>query len=72
MEASKFAAYKNGLDGIVSFHDQATIKVVFSNMTLIDNGFGATPMVAFEADELFAQVVDSVFYGETEARDCFY
>jgi hypothetical protein len=39
-------------------------------MTFIDNGFGGTPMVAFESDDLEAQITDSVFYGETEARDC--
>jgi len=54
MEASKYTAYKNGLDGIVSFHKDGAKKVVFSNMTLIDNGFGATPMVGQEGDDLEA------------------
>jgi len=72
MEASRFSAYKNGLDGIVSFHDVGAKKVLFTKMVLIDNGFGATPMVGQEGDDLEAQIIDSVFHGETDARDCFY
>ena len=71
-EATRYAAYKCGLDGIVGFHNQAWKHIIFSSMTLIDNGAGATPMIGTEGDNLIAEVKDSKFYGETDAMDCFY
>lgn len=43
MEASYFTAYKCSGGGIVSY--DATNMIVFSNMILIDNYFGASPMI---------------------------
>jgi len=68
LEASKFIAYKNTMAGIVS--NQATNNVIFSNMTLIDNGYSAIPMVGLEGTNQSAIMRNIKFYGETEARDC--
>ncbi|CDW80878.1 ipt tig domain containing protein [Stylonychia lemnae] len=70
MQASRFAAYKCGLDGAIAFNHQAYKKIIFSQMTFIDNGYGGTPMVAIEGDDLEAEMRDSFFYGESDARDC--
>ena len=71
-EASRYAAYKCGLDGLVGFHTAAWAKLVFTDMTFIDNGYGGTAMVAMEGDNLNAELTNVKMYGETEARDCFY
>jgi hypothetical protein len=68
IEASNFVAYKCTLVGIVS--NQLTDNVVFSNMTLIDNGFGASANIGVEGDRQSAKLRNIKFYGETEARDC--
>lgn len=39
-------------------------------MILIDNKFGATPMIGIEGENLWAMMNNVTFYGETEARDC--
>ena len=69
-EATRFAAYKCGLDGIVGFHDAGWQQIIFSSLTMIDNGKGATAMVGMEGDNLRAEIKDSKFYGESEAMDC--
>lgn len=52
----------------------ATLTVTFSNMVLIDNQIGGTIMMvgsaAAENNTQLAIFRDSIFYGETEARDC--
>lgn len=68
IEASKFIAYKNRMAGIVS--NQATDNVVFTNMTLIDNGYSAIAMIGLEGTDQSAKLRNIKFYGETEARDC--
>lgn len=71
-EASQFTAYKCGLDGMVAYYSQGYKKIVFSNMTFIDNGYGPTAMVGMEGDSLTAELDNILMYGESEARDCFY
>lgn len=56
------------MSGIVS--NQFTDKIVFTNLTIIDSGFGAVAMVGLDGLELWAVIRNSTFYGETEARDC--
>lgn len=70
MEGSRFAAYKCGLDGAVTY--QPTDKVIYSGMTFIDNGMGGTPMIGKEGDNLEVNMKNIVMYGSTEAKDCFY
>ena len=53
-EASRYSAYKCGLDGLVGFHSAAWAKLVYTNMTFIDNGYGGTAMVGMEGDNLNA------------------
>jgi hypothetical protein len=48
IEASRFIAYKCKFFGIIS--NQATNNVVFTNMTLIDNGHSASPNVGLEGN----------------------
>jgi hypothetical protein len=48
IEASRFVAYKCAQVGIVS--NQETDNVVFSNMTLIDNGFSASANIGVEGE----------------------
>ena len=52
----------------------ATLTVMFSQMTLIDNQIGGTIMMVgsdkYENSTQLAVFRDSIFYGETEARDC--
>jgi hypothetical protein len=48
IEASRFAAYKVVMIGIIS--NQLVDNVVFSDMTLIDNGFGASANVGVEGE----------------------
>jgi hypothetical protein len=71
VEASHFAAYKCVEGGIVSYN--ATLAVTLSNMVMIDNAVGGTIMIGDEKNENETQIAifrDSVFYGETQARDC--
>jgi hypothetical protein len=67
-EGSYFAAYKCTLDGVVSIFK--TKEVIFSNLVLIDNGWGISANVGYEADLLWSIFKDSFVYGESEARDC--
>jgi hypothetical protein len=48
IEASRFAAYKVVMVGIIT--NQLVDNVVFSDMTLIDNGFGASANVGVEGE----------------------
>ena len=41
-------------------------------MVLIDNNIGAALNVGKEADELWANIRDTKFYGESESLDCPY
>jgi hypothetical protein len=54
--------------------NNATLTVMLSQMTLIDNQIGGTIIMvgpdAYENNTQLAIFRDSVFYGETEARDC--
>lgn len=68
LEASYFTAYKCTGVGIVS--NQHTDGVTFTNMILIDNGYGASADVGKEGLDQYARMKNMVFYGETEARDC--
>ena len=43
MEASYFTAYKCTFGGIVSY--DSTDSIIFSNMILIDNGWGAAALI---------------------------
>lgn len=44
MEVTRFTAYKCGLDGAISYNN-FNKKVIFSNMTFIDNGYSGTIMI---------------------------
>jgi hypothetical protein len=49
IEASRFVAYKVAMIGIVS--NQLVDNVVFSDMTLIDNGYSASANVGVEGEK---------------------
>lgn len=66
--ASHFAAYKCSVAGIVS--TQPTRNLEFSNLVMIDNQNSACPVIGSDGDDLSIKMFDSVFYGETDARDC--
>ena len=46
------------------------MRAVFSNMILIDNGYGASLYVGLDGDDLWAVMKNMIFYGETEVSDC--
>ena len=48
IEASRFVAYKCTMVGIVS--NQETDSIVFSDMTLIDNGYSASANIGVEGE----------------------
>ena len=71
VEGSYFSAYKCSQGGVIIYN--ATLGAYFSNMILIDNHIGGTIMIGSEKNENDTQIAifrDSIFYGETEARDC--
>jgi hypothetical protein len=71
MEASYFTAYKCIEGGIMTYN--GTLASTFSYMTLIDNHIGGTIMIGDEKNENDTAVAifsNSIFYGETDARDC--
>lgn len=47
-----------------------TSRLEYSNMIMIDNGVGVAPAMGQFGDYLYSSVWDSVFYGETEAKEC--
>jgi hypothetical protein len=48
IEASRFVAYKCAMIGIIS--NQMVDNVAFTDMTLIDNGYGASANVGVEGE----------------------
>jgi hypothetical protein len=71
MEATSLVAYKCANQGMFAY--STTKKVVFTNMTSIDNDKGMGPQIAQklqEYDELLGEVTNSMIYGETEIPDC--
>ena len=68
MEGSFFYAYKNTKDGAVSIF--ATNATTYSNMIMIDNGLGPSPLVGMEGDVLWSKMNNITIWGETIARDC--
>ena len=68
IEASFYTGYKISEGAIAS--QQGTKRAVFSNLILIDNTLGTSLNVGQEGEELWAEVKDSIFYGESDIPDC--
>lgn len=65
---SYFAAYKCSLTGITG--SMIASRLEYSNLVLIDNGASIIPMLGEFGDDLSIAIWDSVFYGETDAKEC--
>ena len=47
-----------------------TKMVIYSDMIMIDNGLGPSPIVGLEDDVVWSKMNNITIWGETEARDC--
>lgn len=45
-------------------------RLEYSNLIMIDNGASIIPMLGNDGDDLTISIWDSVFYGETDAKEC--
>jgi hypothetical protein len=71
MEATSLISYKCWNQGTYAY--DKTKKIVFTNMTSIDNNLGLGALIAnklFEYEPLVLEVTNSFINGETEILDC--
>lgn len=66
--ASHFTAYKCAIAGITG--NMIATEVQYSNLVMIDNTASVAQILGVYGDELYGSLFDSIFYGESPARDC--